>query len=259
MISSSTLSVFFTESSLHTSFHRYSITATERGTKPPLLKQVEHKGVAVISKFDSSSSKHQMNVMLPEAQTVIRSVLMCMLIPHTSHRLYLKDGWWSFRSCILSGCRSRVWAFPPSPPSWLCRKKKKDVMSKDGCETTYSPAGGLLVNHKSLAVGCVLSCHRWSFILKRSMINIYKIDLFVYLMWPTTCDRAHQFLERCLKVNTENHKRPSSQPQLSTAAFRWSSCLSFLHTGFIFWPAVCGSPFYTICGQRELARRELGS
>lgn len=125
MISSSTLSVFFTESSLHTSFHRYSITATERGTKPPLLKQVEHKGVAVISKFDSSSSKHQMNVMLPEAQTVIRSVLMCMLIPHTSHRLYLKDGWWSFRSCILSGCRSRVWAFPPSPPSWLCKKKKR--------------------------------------------------------------------------------------------------------------------------------------
>lgn len=189
--------------------------------------------------------------MLPELQTVIRSVLMCTLIPH---RLYLKDGCWSFRSCILSGCRSRVWAFPPSP-------KKRDVMSKDGsgCETTYSPAGGLLVNHKSLAVGCVLSCHRWSFILKHSMINIYKIDLFIYLMWPTTCDRAHQFLERCLQVNTENHKRPSSQPQLSTAAFRWSSCLSFLHTGFIFWPAVCGSPFYTICGHWELARRELGS
>lgn len=58
-------------------------------------------------------------------------------------------------------------------------KKEKDVMSKDGCETTYSPAGGLLVNHKSLAVRCVLSCHRWSFILKRSMINIYKIDLFI--------------------------------------------------------------------------------
>lgn len=177
----------------------------------------------------------------------------------TSHRLYLKDGWWSFRSCILLAYRSRVWAFPPSPPSWLCKlkkKKKKDVMSKDrsGCETTYSLAGELLVNHKSLAVGCVLSCDRGSFIFKHSMINIYKIDLFIYLMWPTTCDQAHKFFARCLKVNTENQK-----PQLSTAAFRWSSGLRFLHTGFIFWPGVYVSPLYTICGQWELARRELGS
>lgn len=109
-----------------------------------------------------------MNIVLFELQTVIRADVH-INTSQASHRLYLADGWWSFRSCILLAYRSRVRAFPPLPPSWLCKKKKKDVMSKDGsgCETTYSLAGEQLVNHKSLAVGCALSCHRWSFILKQ--------------------------------------------------------------------------------------------